>query len=88
MNRTPSINTYVIPEDEECIICLGCHLISHNPNDVENRYCPHCHVFHDHIWPPARADWIANTKKLVDDSRLEGVNVCPSKSVDRNENFA
>lgn len=38
--------------------CLRCHSVSRNPNDVENHYCGHCHVFHDNIWPPARKWWV------------------------------
>lgn len=29
------------------IRCLICGLTSWNPNDVENRYCGHCHHFHE-----------------------------------------
>jgi hypothetical protein len=29
------------------IRCRRCKLISHNPHDVENRYCGNCHVFHE-----------------------------------------
>ena len=29
------------------IVCPVCGKRSHNPNDVENRYCGHCHKFHD-----------------------------------------
>jgi hypothetical protein len=27
------------------ITCMKCGITSWNQNDVENRYCPHCHVF-------------------------------------------
>lgn len=27
------------------IQCLGCGMISHNQNDVENVYCGNCHLF-------------------------------------------
>jgi len=28
-----------------CLLCLRCNRISFNPNDVQQRYCGHCHVF-------------------------------------------
>lgn len=28
------------------ITCHNCHKTSHNPNDIEKRYCGNCHVFH------------------------------------------
>jgi hypothetical protein len=31
----------------KAIICFTCGLVSHNPNDVEQRYCGNCHVFHE-----------------------------------------
>lgn len=30
------------------IQCLDCGAISWNLNDVRQRYCGHCHEFHDH----------------------------------------
>jgi hypothetical protein len=29
------------------ILCPHCKLISYQPEDVANRYCGHCHVFHE-----------------------------------------
>lgn len=29
------------------ITCLICGMTSFNPTDVEQKYCGHCHVFHD-----------------------------------------
>jgi ribosomal protein S27AE len=29
------------------IVCPRCGMVSHNPNDVEQRYCGNCHAFHD-----------------------------------------
>jgi len=31
----------------DSITCLGCGFTSHSAKDVEQRYCGHCHVFHD-----------------------------------------
>ena len=27
------------------LVCLLCFKITHNPNDVQHRYCGHCHKF-------------------------------------------
>lgn len=34
------------------IVCPKCGMVSHNPNDVENRYCGNCHAFHDDLLNP------------------------------------
>lgn len=39
--------TYEIAEDLNSIRCLVCGLTSHNPNDVMEKYCGFCHVFHE-----------------------------------------
>src|SRR5215467_1192268 len=31
----------------KAITCLRCGLTSFNPNDIAQRYCGRCHVFHD-----------------------------------------
>lgn len=33
------------------IVCPKCGMISHNPNDVRERYCGHCHAFHADLLP-------------------------------------
>jgi hypothetical protein len=38
---------FTISPDGKAITCATCRLTSLNPNDVRNRYCGHCHVFHD-----------------------------------------
>lgn len=55
--------TFTIGPEANSITCLGCGLTSYNPNDVKIRWCGHCHVFHDDIFPPARQWFIDNTKK-------------------------
>jgi len=42
-------DTYKIKRrgDHVSIECLRCGCVSYNPNDVNNRYCGKCHVFHD-----------------------------------------
>ena len=40
-------STYVLAHDGSSITCLGCGMTSHNPTDVAERYCGHCHVFHE-----------------------------------------
>jgi hypothetical protein len=36
---------YVLSQDGLAIKCLSCGRVSHNPHDVQNRYCGHCHKF-------------------------------------------
>jgi hypothetical protein len=38
--------TYYIGPEGAWIQCLFCGLVSHNPNDVKERYCGKCHKFH------------------------------------------
>lgn len=38
---------YTIAPDGKSITCRRCGLTSHNPHDVAQRYCGHCHAFHD-----------------------------------------
>lgn len=40
------------------IKCLHCGLVSYNPNDVAQKFCGKCGLFHEDIWPPARKWWI------------------------------
>lgn len=41
------------------ITCPKCGWVSHNPNDIEFRYCGHCHEFHytpnGEKWPSIEA---------------------------------
>jgi hypothetical protein len=39
--------TYELLDEGRTIRCLRCNLTSHNPNDVEQRYCGHCTLFHE-----------------------------------------
>lgn len=39
------------------IQCLVCGRVSHNPNDVAERYCGYCHVFHNEA---ARSEDLTN----------------------------
>lgn len=39
--------TYELLDGGRAIRCLICDLTSHNPNDVEQRYCGHCKLFHE-----------------------------------------
>lgn len=38
---------YWIGPDGKSITCITCGMTSANPHDIEQRYCGHCHVFHD-----------------------------------------
>ena len=36
--------------EQQCyIVCPKCGRVSHNPNDVRERYCGACHAFHDDL---------------------------------------
>ncbi len=52
---TTHTKTYALSESEktgqEQIMCLNCGRVSHNPNDVANKYCGHCHIFHEDTAP-------------------------------------
>ncbi len=39
--------TYEIKNGGGAIKCKICGLISHNINDVKNKYCGYCHKFHE-----------------------------------------
>jgi len=43
---------YVILAGGEAITCLECGRTSYNLNDVAERYCGHCHKFHDEYPAP------------------------------------
>lgn len=38
---------YLLGRAGVSITCLSCGQTSFNPNDVQQRYCAHCHRFHD-----------------------------------------
>lgn len=38
--------SYMISEDGKSITCLICKIKSYNQNDINDRYCGHCHRFH------------------------------------------
>jgi len=40
-------NNYTIASDGRAITCHRCGRTSFNANDVAQRYCGHCHMFHD-----------------------------------------
>jgi hypothetical protein len=43
----PAAPTYRLAPDGQSITCLVCGRTSHHPRDVAERYCGHCHRFHD-----------------------------------------
>lgn len=51
----------VIPASNEWIVCLHCNLRSYNRNDVEQRYCSNCRIFHDDVI----TDFLTNTPSGV-----------------------
>jgi hypothetical protein len=54
----PTAVTYRLVDDGRAIECLRCGMVSYHPEDVRQRYCGHCHRFHDDpiaaIWDPKR----------------------------------
>ncbi len=42
----PSKKSYKILYDGTAIKCLICGLISYHLDDVKNKYCDHCKLFH------------------------------------------
>jgi hypothetical protein len=47
--------TYELVNDGRAIRCRRCGLTSHNPNDVAQRYCGQCKVFHEDVGPSVAA---------------------------------
>lgn len=41
--------SYSISFDGKVLFCRWCGRASSNPSDVENRYCDHCHLWHDNV---------------------------------------
>lgn len=39
--------TYAISADGSAILCRRCHTTSYNPNDIRERYCARCKLFHE-----------------------------------------
>jgi hypothetical protein len=66
--------TYVIMGNGQAIKCLDCGLISFHPDDVQYRYCGHCHEFHEfkdirarireHFDTTPAAEVMANAEKI------------------------
>lgn len=75
------MSTYTLLSDGKAIHCSRCGRISHNPKDVAERYCGHCHVFHDEVlWGVFDvrvgllcADTEAKCRSLVADWKRAGV---------------
>jgi hypothetical protein len=36
---------YLVKPDLSAIMCLTCGMVSHNPNDIREKYCGNCHRF-------------------------------------------
>lgn len=41
--------TYEIINNGAAIKCLVCGMTSYNTNDIEQKYCGHCHQFHEFL---------------------------------------
>lgn len=42
-----TVTNYTLSADGAAITCHRCGLTSHNPNDVANRFCGNCYIFHE-----------------------------------------
>jgi len=60
MSEDVEFQTFTLSADGKSITCKRCKRTSYNLNDVEQCYCPCCHVFHDDIYPLARRWWVDN----------------------------
>lgn len=56
--------TFELSPNGSWIKCLICGAVSHNGNDVQNRWCNWCKINHDDIWPPARKMLIGHPEKI------------------------
>jgi hypothetical protein len=43
------MKTYKIDPPHNSITCLACGMVSYLRADIQNRYCGHCHAFHDDL---------------------------------------
>jgi hypothetical protein len=76
-------------QSQPSIVCPKCGMRSHNPNDVEQRYCGNCHAFHDDLQrlpPPGHPDapnyWMSETSgvlKPVVEDYLKGKPLAPEQ---------
>jgi len=53
--KNVSTKTYIILHSGTSIKCLICGLISYYLEDVKNKYCGHCHQFHEFLTLPNRS---------------------------------
>lgn len=44
--------SYTISLSGRTITCNRCGLSSHNKNDISNKYCNYCHIYHNDIVTP------------------------------------
>lgn len=57
LEKLPPEPTYVMIESRSgapAIRCLRCGMVSFHPDDIEERYCGHCHEFHEPIMEETR----------------------------------
>jgi len=47
--KNQAAERYEIVEGGAAIKCLTCNLTSYHPEDVTQRYCGKCHVFHEDV---------------------------------------
>jgi hypothetical protein len=56
--------TYHLENDGAAIACHVCGSVSHNPSDVEQRYCGRCHEFHAEMHEAVKLAWSAIDEAL------------------------
>lgn len=56
---------YWISPHRDSITCTKCRVTSFNVNDVSNRYCGHCQVFHDDARPTPPARTVSDARKAL-----------------------
>jgi len=40
---------YLLVDNDKAILCFTCGMLSHNPDDITQKYCGHCHKFHEDL---------------------------------------
>ena len=63
-NATEMPPTFELLNDGKAILCRICGAKSHHHKDVEHHYCGWCKVWHDDLWPPARAMLIGHPERV------------------------
>lgn len=84
--------TYLIVHEGSAILCLICDRTSSNANDVRNKFCGHCKVFHEshgarhmllqRMFDELVADFISHTKGLPSSTSIMDLIMWSSGQID------